>query len=237
MTGAPVLICGAGGQVGRALVDLCTRDGRDFVACDRKRLDLLDTAQIGQVLREVGPAVVVNAAAYTAVDLAESEPDIARAVNCDGVAALAAGCEGVGAALISYSTDYVFDGRKTEPYVETDPIAPLGVYGRTKAFGEGRIRDALERHLILRTSWIFSAGRPNFVNTILRLGTERDSLRIVADEIGCPTLAGDIASVTLRLIDLWKRRRIFPGAPITIAAPGRSAVSSSPGPSCGRRPD
>ncbi|MCG8510238.1 MAG: NAD(P)-dependent oxidoreductase, partial [Rhodospirillales bacterium] len=128
----------------------------------------------------------------------------------EGPAALAAACERCGAALISYSTDYVFNGRNREPYVESEEISPLSVYGRTKALGEERIRETLERHLILRTSWVFSAGRPNFVNTILRLASERESLSIVADEIGCPTHAGDIAATTLRLIDLFAKEGDFP---------------------------
>jgi dTDP-4-dehydrorhamnose reductase len=140
------------------------------------------------------PNLAINLAAYTAVDGAESEPEAAWAVNCAGAAHVAAACDESATPLIHLSTDYVFDGRKTEPYQEDDAVGPLNVYGRSKEAGERAVRAALARHVIVRTAWVFGAYGANFVETMLRLGTERPVLRVVADQRGCPTAAADIAA-------------------------------------------
>jgi dTDP-4-dehydrorhamnose reductase len=155
--------------VGRALVECLRQAHREVIALDRTALNIGDPEHVKQVLAAHKPAVVVNAAAYTAVDRAESEPEIAEAINAEAPRRLAEVCAAIGAALISYSTDYVFDGTKPAPYVESDPISPLSIYGRSKAAGEDGIRARIERHFILRTSWVFAPGRPNFVTTMLRL--------------------------------------------------------------------
>ncbi len=143
------------------------------------------------------PDLAINLAAYTAVDRAESEPDQAWAVNCAGAAHIAAACGENATPLIHLSTDYVFDGRKTEPYREDDAVGPLGVYGRSKEAGERAVRAALAQHVILRTAWVFGAYGANFVKTMLRLAAERSVLRVVADQRGCPTAAADIAAALM----------------------------------------
>ncbi|MGQ3031182.1 MAG: dTDP-4-dehydrorhamnose reductase, partial [Ferrovibrionaceae bacterium] len=151
------------------------------------------------VVAAMKPGVVVNAAAYTAVDKAESDADQAFLVNRDGPAALARAAAAVGAPLIHVSTDYVFDGTKDGAYTEDDPVAPVSVYGRSKEAGERAVREAAERHVILRTAWVYSPFGNNFVKTMLRLGAEREELRVVADQRGCPTAAADIAAAIVRL--------------------------------------
>jgi dTDP-4-dehydrorhamnose reductase len=163
----------------------------------RPAVDLLEPSSIIDAIAKFEPTIVVNAAAYTAVDKAEDEPDVARAVNAIGAEAVAKAATAAGAAIIHFSTDYVFDGRKTMPYVETDPIAPLGIYGQTKALGEHLVAAANPRHVILRTAWVFSPFGSNFVRTILRLLSEREELQIVSDQYGTPTYALDLADVVL----------------------------------------
>lgn len=167
----------------------------------REELDITDRAMVNTVLRMGKYDVAVNAAAYTAVDKAESEPSRAHAVNRDGPAYLASACADNGAALIHVSTDYVFDGEKETPYSEADPVAPVSVYGRSKADGEDAIRAILNDHLILRTAWVYSANGHNFVKTILKLANERDELRIVADQTGCPTSAADLAQTIITIVE------------------------------------
>jgi dTDP-4-dehydrorhamnose reductase len=145
------------------------------------------------------PTVVVNAAAYTRVDLAEKEPEAARLGNEIGPGVIAEACAAARTPLIHISTDYVFDGSKHGPYAETDPVAPLGVYGATKAAGEEAVRKRLAEHLIIRTSWVYGAYGNNFLKTMLRLAGERDELRVVADQRGCPTSTGDIADAILQI--------------------------------------
>lgn len=161
-------------------------------------LDVTSTWSVNLQVETTQPDVIVNAAAYTAVDQAESEPELAAAVNVAGAANLADAASAAGALLVHISTDYVFDGTKDGWYLESDPVAPLGVYGRTKAEGEERARLA-PRHLILRTSWVYGALGANFVATMRRLGSTHDQLRVVDDQVGCPTAAADIASAILRL--------------------------------------
>lgn len=206
----PILICGAGGQVGQALTERFRQTHRDVVALDRRSFDIGDPASVTYVFSTYRPGVVVNAAAYTAVDRAESEPDLAYAINATAPRRLAEACAEIDAALLSYSTDYVFDGTKTVPYTESDPVAPLSVYGHSKAAGEDAIRTTLKRHLILRTSWVFAPDHANFVTTMLQLALERDTLRVVDEEFGCPTAAADIARASAALIDAMDSNGDFP---------------------------
>ena len=186
------LIIGAGGQVGRELV-LRAPDGVSAIPFSRAGLDVTDAEAVETAVARYRPAVVLNAAAYTAVDRAETEPGLAFAVNRDGAAYLAAACARHGAALLHLSTDYVFDGTNEAPYTEDDPASPLGVYGQSKWEGEEAVRAALGRHVIVRVAWVFGAHGANFVKTMARLAVDRDELRVVADQRGGPTPAGAIA--------------------------------------------
>lgn len=194
-----VLVTGGGGQLGRCIADLAD-DPRfahlDLHVLDRGAIDITDADAVRAAVERIDPAVIVNAAAFTAVDAAEDASEAAHAINHEGVANLAA----LDVRLIHVSTDYVFDGSMARPYTEADPVAPLGVYGRSKELGERVAREAPD-HLILRTAWVYSAHGHNFVKTMLRLGTERDQLRVVADQFGCPTSAHDLAVAILRLVD------------------------------------
>lgn len=200
-----LLLIGGNGQLGRELrrslaalgeVVATTRDGRLHDGGSAIAADLGEPQGLAQVVREVAPDAVVNAAAYTAVDKAESEPEVAFRVNGQAPGVLAAACAEAGIPLVHYSTDYVFDGQGTRPYREDDPTAPLGVYGASKLAGEEAIRAAGGRHLVFRTAWVYAAHSHNFLRTMLRLGAERDELRVVADQVGTPTPAALIADVT-----------------------------------------
>jgi dTDP-4-dehydrorhamnose reductase len=192
-----ILVIGRIGQVGHELHRGRWPAGFAVEFVERPQLDLTHPDEARHIVVAARPDIVVNAAAYTAVDAAESERDTAFAINRDGPAMLANACREIGAALIHYSTDYVYDGAKAGAYVETDPIAPLSVYGASKAEGDAAIAARLERHVILRTSWVYSAAGHNFVKTMLRLGAERDRLGIVDDQHGSPTAAADIAAATI----------------------------------------
>lgn len=194
-----ILVIGAKGQVGWELTRRASRLGHDMLGWDVAELDITDAAAVDRELTASGAEVVINAAAYTAVDRAEQEPALAFAVNRDGPAHLAAACARLNIPLLHISTDYVYDGAKPGPYVEDDPTGPLGVYGTSKLAGDEAVRQLLPRHLILRVSWVFGVHGHNFVKTILRLAREREELRVVADQYGCPTFAGDIADVLLEL--------------------------------------
>ena len=192
-----LVVTGAGGQVGRALQEQA--EGVDLVVLDRAGLDVADAPSARRAVEAHAPDAVVNLAAYTAVDRAESEPERAFAINRDGAAHLAAACAEAGLPLLHVSTDYVFDGSKGAPYAEDDAPNPLGVYGRSKWEGEEAIRATLPEHVIVRTAWVFGAHGHNFVRTILRLAGERETLRVVADQRGCPTAAGDLAVALLQI--------------------------------------
>ena len=193
--GGPILLLGCQGQLGWQLQRDLAPLG-PLLALDRQACDLADLDQVRRVVRENRPSVVVNAAAYTAVDKAEGEPDLAHRINAEAVGLLAEEVKALGALLVHYSTDYVFDGRQPLPYTETMLTSPLNVYGRSKLDGEEAIRAVSGRALIIRTSWVFGARGANFVKTILRLAAERESLRVVDDQIGSPTPAALIATVT-----------------------------------------
>ncbi len=200
----PILLFGANGQVGwqlqRALSPLGTVTAVDHAECD-----LADPAAIRSLISAVAPKIIVNAAAYTAVDKAESEADLARAINAIAPAVMAEETKQRGALLVHYSTDYVFDGTKSSPYVESDATHPQSVYGRTKRDGEEAILAAGGRALIFRTSWVFGARGHNFVKTILRLAGEGKSLRVVADQVGAPTPAALLSDVTGQILAATRR--------------------------------
>lgn len=218
-----ILITGANGQVGRALQDALAPLGQ-IVALDRSQLDLAQPDALREQVRAIAPDAIVNAAAYTAVDRAESEPALARAVNAIAPGVLAEEARRLGCVLVHYSTDYVFDGTKSEPYVETDPTHPLSVYGRTKLEGERAIGASGCRHFTLRTSWVYDARGSNFLRTMLRLASEgRTSLRIVDDQVGAPTWSREIASATAAL--LARRELAAPGAEGLYHLTARGATS------------
>ncbi len=196
-----VVVTGANGQLGRELMRARWPRGTELVGWSSSELDITRADVVRARFEEIGPDVIVNAAAYTKVDLAEDEPDRARSVNATAVGNLATAADASDALLIHVSTDYVFDGSKEGWYVEDDPIAPLGVYGATKADGEKEAL-AARRSLVLRTAWVYGALGSNFVTTMLRLGAERDELGVVADQWGCPTSAADIAHAIVELVTI-----------------------------------
>jgi dTDP-4-dehydrorhamnose reductase len=188
-------VIGADGQVARSLREAASlHDDIVFGFGARPDVDLLHPKSIEAAIAKFRPDVVINPAAYTAVDKAESEPDQAFAVNRDGARVVAIAAANQGAPVVHLSTDYVFDGNKIGAYVESDPVAPQGVYGRSKLEGELAVAEANPRHVVLRTSWVYAPFGSNFVRTMLRLASERDRLRVVDDQVGCPTYAPDIAS-------------------------------------------
>ncbi len=189
-----LLIFGARGQLGTALARESRRREIDAIPAGRREADITDMVAVRRMVDAAAPDIVVNAAAYTAVDKAETDAATAFAVNCDGAGNVAAACAAAGIALVQISSDYVFDGTGTRPYTEEDPVSPIGIYGRSKADGEAAVRTAVAEHLILRTSWLFGADGHNFVSTMLRLGEKQDSIRVVSDQVGCPTCADDLAA-------------------------------------------
>lgn len=193
-----ILVCGAGGQVGRELAERAASFGLDVLAPNRTELDIVRPEQIAAAMAQ-RPGLIINAAAYTHVDNAESHSEQAYAVNRDGARNLAEAAGRAGVPLFHISTDYVFSGEADRPYTEDDATAPTGVYGASKLAGEQIIRDCLPEHLILRTSWVYGVHGHNFVKTMLRLARQRDALGVVSDQLGCPTQAGSIAAVLLEL--------------------------------------
>ncbi|ASV36112.1 dTDP-4-dehydrorhamnose reductase [Pseudomonas sp. NS1(2017)] len=198
-----ILITGRHGQVSREL-QLQLQGLGELIVLGRDQLDLADADQIRQQVRAHRPGLIINAAAHTAVDLAESEPDAAFAINAIAPGILAGEAKALGIPLIHYSTDYVFDGSKPAPYTETDTPNPLGVYGQSKLAGEHAIAAVGGQYLILRTSWVYSNHGKNFLLTMQRLLQEKPQMRIVADQIGAPTWAGSIANSTRALIERWQ---------------------------------
>ena len=195
-----ILLIGSTGQVGHELAGTLTRIG-EVVVPERAALDLTRTPDVARIIHDTYPQIIVNAAAYTSVDLAEKEPEKARAINTEAPAAMAAAAAELNALLVHYSTDYVFDGSKESPYAEDDTTNPLNVYGRSKLDGENAIRDSGCRHLILRTAWVYATRGKNFLLTILRLASQREELRIVSDQIGAPTWAHEIARATSSMLE------------------------------------
>jgi dTDP-4-dehydrorhamnose reductase len=200
-----ILLTGGNGQIGVELQRLLQQIG-GVVAPSRGELDLLDLEGVRRKVRTLRPQLIVNAAAYTAVDEAETSQSKAYTVNAQAPTVLAEEAKHLGALLVHYSTDYVFDGSKRTPYVELDPANPINIYGRTKLAGEQAIRDSGALHLIFRTAWVYATRGRNFLLTILRLATEREELKIVNDQVGAPTYAGQIAVTTAKILaDLYEK--------------------------------
>ncbi len=202
---------GRTGQLAQSLLEAAAQRGVEAVALGRPDLDLTDAASIAAAIDRTGPSIAVNTAAYTAVDKAESEPELANAVNARGAGHMAEACERRGIPLIHISTDYVFDGEKAHPYTEDDAPNPMSVYGRSKLEGERRVAAGCRRHIILRTAWVYSPFGHNFVKTMLRLAASRPEVAVVDDQAGSPTyaphLADAIVSIAVHALDGSQRGR------------------------------
>lgn len=218
-----ILLTGKNGQVGFELQRALSVLG-EVVAVGQAECDLADATAVRALVAKVRPDVIVNPAAYTAVDKAESEQALARAINAEAPRVLGEEAEGLGALVVHYSTDYVFDGILDRPYVESDIANPQGVYGLTKRDGELALEAATPRHVILRTSWVVGAHGANFAKTMLRLAAERDSLRVVADQWGAPTSAALLADVSAHVVRQWQRqeKETFPYGLYHCAAGGET---------------
>lgn len=200
ITTGPILLTGATGQVGNELLNTLSPLG-EIIAPLRSSLDLANLQSIRDTIRTLHPRWIVNPAAYTAVDKAETEPDLAYAINRDAVRVIGEEAATIGAGVIHFSTDYVFDGTATKPYVETDPTNPVSVYGASKLAGEQALAQSGAAHLIFRTSWVYGARGKNFLLTILKLAREREHLRVIGDQYGAPTWSRDLAQMTAHVID------------------------------------
>ena len=195
-----ILITGCHGQVGSSLTEqLASHENTEVLAFDREHLDITNQDAVNAAVVEFKPSIIINAAAHTAVDKAEEEVDLSYAINRDGPKYLAQAAQSVGAAMLHISTDYVFEGNKVDEYTETDATNPQGVYGESKLAGEVAVAEECDKHVILRTAWVFGESGNNFVKTMLRLGENRDALSIVGDQFGGPTYAGDIASALVQI--------------------------------------
>lgn len=195
-----ILLTGINGELGNQLQTPLKKIGEVSVV-GRENLDLVDSNAISQLIGQVQPELIINAAAYTAVDKSEKEPELADAVNRIAPGIMAKEAKKLGATLIHISTDYVFDGSQSRPYTETDLTNPLGIYGKSKLAGEEAIRETEVNHIIIRTAWVYGAyGKGNFVKTMLRLGKDREELRVVYDQVGCPTWTGDLAEAIAQII-------------------------------------
>ncbi|MEZ9576815.1 dTDP-4-dehydrorhamnose reductase [Vibrio sp. 10N.261.52.C11] len=195
-----VLITGCHGQVGSCLTkQLANNENTLVLALDREHLDITSQESVNAVVSEFQPTIIINAAAHTAVDKAEEEVELSYAINRDGPKFLAQAAQNLGAAILHISTDYVFEGNKVGEYLESDITNPQGVYGKSKLAGEMAVTEACDKHIILRTAWVFGEDGNNFVKTMLRLGENRDTLSIVGDQFGGPTYAGDIASTLIKI--------------------------------------
>jgi dTDP-4-dehydrorhamnose reductase len=198
-----VLITGCHGQVGSCLTkQLANNENTLVLALDRDHLDITSQESVSAVVTEFQPTIIINAAAHTAVDKAEEEVELSYAINHDGPKFLAQAAQNLGAAILHISTDYVFEGNKVGEYLESDITNPQGVYGESKLAGEMAVTEACDKHIILRTAWVFGEDGNNFVKTMLRLGENRDTLSIVGDQFGGPTYAGDIASTLIKIANL-----------------------------------
>jgi len=197
MSRTPILLTGGTGQVGQAVLRQAEKRGLNLVAPDRAQMDLTNAQSIADMIASRPWSAVINCAAYTAVDRAETDAELADQVNAAAPAVFATETAKLDIPIIHVSTDYVFDGTKDLPYVEGDEVNPLGVYGRTKEMGERAVRSLNPRHAIIRTAWVVSAGGENFVNTMIRLASERPEISVVNDQIGCPSNASDIAQALL----------------------------------------
>lgn len=211
-----ILLLGANGQLGRSFIEqgglaalgelvVATRDGKRFDGKPAEVANLAAPEELPRLLDQVQPRLIVNAAAYTAVDRAEQEEDLATRVNAEAPGVIGDWAAAHGACVVHFSTDYVFDGSQSEPYASDAPTGPLGAYGRSKLAGEQALQASGADHLILRTAWVYAAHGQNFLRTMLRLGADRDELRVVADQHGAPTSTDIIVHGTLAAIDRWQR--------------------------------
>jgi dTDP-4-dehydrorhamnose reductase len=197
-----VLITGCYGQVGHCLTQqLADKENTTVLALDRDQLDITNQDAVNAIVGDFKPTIIINAAAHTAVDKAEEEVELSYAINRDGPKYLAQAAQNIGAAILHISTDYVFEGNKSGEYAEGDATNPQGVYGESKLAGEIAVAEACDKHIILRTAWVFGENGNNFVKTMLRLGATRDELSIVGDQFGGPTYAGDIASALIAIAE------------------------------------
>ncbi len=194
-----VMVVGANGQLGSELLKKGDATDFEIIPLDLPLFDITKCSQVKSIVRKTGASMVINASAHTAVDRAEFEEELAVDINRDGPEYLACACKEAGIPLIHVSTDYVFDGAKMGAYSENDPVCPLGVYGKTKAAGEKKVRENLDRHIILRTAWLYGVDGQNFVKTMLRLGKEKSQINVVSDQVGCPTYAADLANAILEI--------------------------------------
>lgn len=196
-----VLVTGGKGQLACCLKDISNGlTDYKFIYVDYDELDITEKGEVNSFFKEQGILYCINCAAYTAVDKAENEKELAKSINCDGARNLAEACNQFGATFIQISTDFVFDGQQSVPYQESDKTNPISIYGITKLEGELETAKILREHFVIRTSWLYSEHGNNFLKTMLRLGTERDELNVVCDQIGSPTYAGDLAKVILKII-------------------------------------
>lgn len=196
-----ILLTGKNGQLGRCFQDVLKDTSHELYAYGSAELDIANAQQVAEVVQQVTPDIIVNAAAYTAVDKAETDSENAYLVNATGPELLAKHAAALNIPLVHVSTDYVFDGEAVEPYMPTDQTNPQGVYGASKLAGELKLAAACEKYIILRTAWVFSEYGNNFVKTMVRLAKERDQLSVVADQYGCPTYAGDLSKVILDICE------------------------------------
>ncbi len=237
-----ILLFGSSGQLGQELIRAAAARHVPLTAFLRSQADITDHAQVEAALSERRPSLVVNAAAYTNVDTAETDVAAAAAANEHGPANLATACARGGIPLLHISTDYVFDGTKPKPYLEADPVAPVSVYGRTKAAGEAAVRRALPQHIILRTAWVYGEFGRNFLKTMVRLAQERDELRVVDDQHGSPTATRQLATAILRIAprlvardDVWGTYH-YTGSGMTTWHGFASTIVAAQAPLTGRRP-
>ena len=205
-----ILVAGENGQVATELRLQGEHSAHDVITLGRDKLDIREAELVKQRINEIKPDIVINAAAYTAVDKAEEDTEQAYAINRDGARHLAESCQSSGIPFIHISTDYVFDGSSSSPYAEDEQVSPLGAYGQSKWAGEEAVRATLSEHIILRTSWVFSSHGHNFVKTILRVAAERDELKVVNDQLGGPTSANGIASALLAICDKYQQQGKLP---------------------------
>lgn len=196
-----LLVTGAAGMLGQDVVAAASGAGHDVIAFARRDLDITNADAVRHAVLDAQPAAVINCAAYTDVDGAESDEATASAVNGEAAGIVAAAAADAGALMVHVSTDYVFAGDATEPYVESDPVAPTGAYGRSKLAGETAVREAAPRHAIVRTAWVFGPGGANFVDTMRRLAAERDEVSVVDDQVGSPTYTGHLATALVEVAE------------------------------------
>ncbi len=218
-----ILLTGSKGQLGREIRLQAPAAAVDCIGIDINDADITDPDQVHRIFADTRPELLINAAAYTQVDAAETNPAAAFAVNRDAAAYLAQACATARVPMLHISTDFVFSGKQRTPYGETDPVAPLGIYAQSKAAGESVVRQSVNRHLIIRTAWLYGAYGQNFVKTMLTLGRQNSRLRVVADQVGCPTWATDFAGALLTLCGHIGRRPDIPWGTYHLC--GRGAVS------------